>query len=141
MRFQPVIVYARLCGAAGLGVLLGAAATGLLNLLTGTVFTHQPYWLAGVPVLAVLGALAGFLAGWMTRRWFAPAAPRRRLLFTMGGAIAVPLATAVHTGSTGLAFLLVLAAAAVTISLWIRGFRRETAQARAMMFGYHRRTR
>lgn len=141
MRFQPLIVYARLCGAAGLGVLLGAAATGLLNVLTGSVFTHLPYWLAGVPVLAVLGAPTGLLTGWLTRRWLAPEAPRRRLVVTVGGAVAVPLATAVHPGSIALGFPLMLGAAAVTIALWVRGFRRETAQARALMYGYHRHTR
>ncbi|WP_406690541.1 hypothetical protein REH65_32380 [Saccharopolyspora sp. ID03-671] len=138
MRLQLVIVYARLCGAAGLGVLLGSAATGLLNLLTGAVFTSEPDWPAGVPVLTLLGTLVGLASGPLTRRWFAPATPRRRLVFTVGGAVAVPLATAVHTGSIALAFLLILASAAATTTLWIREFRRETAQARALFFGSRR---
>ncbi|MEV4734704.1 hypothetical protein [Saccharopolyspora sp. NPDC049426] len=141
MRFQPFIVYARLCGAAGLGVLLGAAATGLLNVLTGSVFTHLPYWLAGVPVLAALGAPTGLFAGWLTRRWFAPDVPRRQLVFAVGGPVAVPLATAVHSDSIALAFPLMLGAAAIAIALWVRGYRRETAQVRAMMYGYHRHNR
>lgn len=141
MRFQPLIVYARLCGAAGLGVLLGAGATGLLNLLTRSVFTHLPYWLASVPVLALLGVPAGLLAGWLTRGWFASTAPRRPVAFTVGGAVVVPLATAVHSGSITLAFPLMFGSAAVTIGLWVRGFRRETAHVRALMYGYHRHNR
>lgn len=141
MRFRPLIVVTRVSGAAGLGVLLGCSATGLLNLLTGSVFTHLPYWLASVPVLALLGAPIGLFTGWLTRRWFTPEIPRRRLAFTGGGAVVVPLATAVHSGSIALAFPLMLGAVAVTIALWVRGFRRETAHVRALMYGYHRHNR
>ena len=121
--------------------MLGSAATGLLNLLTRSVFTHLPYWLASLPVLALLGVPAGLLAGWLTRGWFASTAPRRPVVFTVGGAVVVPLATAVHSGSIALAFPLMFGAAAVTIALWVRGFRRETAHARTLMQGFHRPTR
>ena len=140
MRFRAYIVFARLCGAAGLGVFLGASAAGLINVINGSAFTHDPNWLTGAPVLAVLGAVGGFLVAWITRRWFAPRAPYRRLLFTAAGALTLPLATAVSTGAPIVAFPLIAAAVIVTVTLWIRGYRRETAQARAMMYGYGRPT-
>lgn len=141
MRFMPYIVFARLCGAAGLGVLLGAAVAGFLGLLTGSVFTQLPHWPLGAPVLAILGAPAGLLTGWLTRRWFVPTLARRRMVFTLGGMAAVPLATAVPSATIMLAFLIMLVTVSTTVTLWVRGYRRETAQVRALMFGYRNQAR
>ncbi|MEV4734221.1 hypothetical protein [Saccharopolyspora sp. NPDC049426] len=140
MRFRPIVVFARLCGAAGLGVFLGAAVAGLISIVTGAAFARGAAWVAGVPVLAVLGALVGLAVAWITRRWFAPQAPRRRLLFTGAGLAALPLAVAVAQGepNTVIAFTLIAAAVVLTVTLWARGYRRETAQVRAMMYGYGR---
>lgn len=140
MRFRPVVVFARLCGAAGLGVFLGAAVAGLISITTGAAFARGAAWVTGVPVLAVLGALAGLAIAWLTRRWFAPQAPRRRSLFTAAGLVALPLAVAPFQGepNTLIAFTLIAAVAVLTVTLWVRGYRRETAQVRAMMYGYDR---
>ncbi|MDA3644385.1 hypothetical protein LZ318_30765 [Saccharopolyspora indica] len=137
MRFRAFVVFARLCGAAGLGVLLGAAAAGLLNIITGQAFIYDSAWLAGFPVLAVIGAAGGFAAAWLTRRWLAPAAARRRLLGAVIGAVALPLATALAQGEPirAVAFPLVLIGAAGIVALWVRGYRRETAMARSVMYG------
>lgn len=135
MRFRSFIVFARLCGAAGLGVFLGAGATGLVNVISGNILAHDPTWLTGAPVLAMLGALLGFLIAWITRRWFAPHAPYRRTFFTLAGALTLPLATAVSTGPPAIAFPLMLVGAALTITLWGRGFRWEIALARQRMYG------
>ncbi|WP_460959125.1 hypothetical protein [Parasphingorhabdus pacifica] len=137
MRFRAYVVFARLCGAAGLGVILGAAAAGLLNIATGHAFARGSAWLTGVPVLAVLGALAGLAIAWITHRWFAPNAPRRRLLFTLAGLPALPLAVAVAQGepSTVVSFSIIAAAVVLTVILWVRGFHRETVLARQGMYG------
>lgn len=140
MRFRAYVVFCRLCGAAGLGVFVGATAAGLINVITGAAFAHEPTWLTGAPVLVVFGALGGFVVSWLTRRWFTPTAPYRRLSFTAAGALMLPLATAVSTGSTVVTFPLMLAGAAWSVTLWVRGFRSETRQARAMMYGYGRFT-
>jgi hypothetical protein len=87
--------FTRLIGAAGLGAYLGAAIAGLFALLTGEVFAPSNTWLVALPILAVLGAGIGGLAGWLTRRWLAPRTPRRRLTFVVAGAVALPLATAI----------------------------------------------
>ena len=134
MRFRSFIVFARLCGAAGLGVFLGASATGLINVITSNTF-HDPSWLTGAPVLAVLGALVGFGLAWITHRWFAPNVPYRRLLFTTAGVLALPLVTAVSTGPPAIAFPLMLAGSVLSVTLWVRGFRQETALARQRMYG------
>ncbi len=138
MRFRASVVFARVCGAAGLGVFLGAGAAGLVSVITGSVFAHDPAWLTGVPVLAVLGAVAGLVIAWITRRWFAPHVPYRRWLFTAAGMLVLPLATAVSATTPVVAFPIIAAAVVLTVSLWVRGFRRETAQARAMTYGYGR---
>lgn len=133
-------MFARLCGAAGLGVFLGAAVAGLISIVTGAAFARGAAWVAGVPVLAVMGALAGIAIAWITRRWFAPQAPRRRLLFTAAGLAALPLAVAPFQGepNTLITFTLIAASAMLTVTLWVRGYRRETAQVRVMMYGYGR---
>ncbi|GAA2798932.1 hypothetical protein [Saccharopolyspora taberi] len=140
MRFRSFIVFARFCGAAGLGVFLGAAVAGLVNIATGTAFARGSDWLTGVPVLAVLGALAGLAVAWITRRWLAPRVPRRRPLFAAAGLATLPLAAAVAQGepTTAVAFPIMAAVVVLIVTLWVRGFRRETAQARAMMYGYGR---
>ncbi|WP_406690334.1 hypothetical protein REH65_31185 [Saccharopolyspora sp. ID03-671] len=140
MRFRAVVVFARLCGAAGLGVFLGSAVAGLISIVTGTAFARGAAWVTGVPVLAVLGALAGLAIAWITRRWFVPQASHRRLLFTAAGVAALPLAVGVAQGepSIPVAFTLIAAAVMLTVTLWVRGYRRETAQVRAMMYGYGR---
>lgn len=137
MRFLPIVVFARLCGAAGLGALVGAGVVGAATLLI--VGPPQPEWLTGVPVLALLGAGAGLPIAWITRRWFAPAVPARRWIFAAGGLLAVPMATAIVASTPEYAFPVLLAGAALTVTLWVRGYRRETAQARAMMYGYGHR--
>ncbi|MEY8042629.1 hypothetical protein AB8O55_24755 [Saccharopolyspora cebuensis] len=143
MRFRAYIVFLRLCGASGLGVYLGAALCGSINIATGAAFSHGTEWLAGVPVLAVLGAVAGLAAAWLTRRWFVPRVPRRRLVFTLAGAASLPMAVTIGQGEADpfVVFPIMGVMVVVTVTLWVRGFRRETALARAVMYGNPRPAR
>ncbi len=128
MRFRSYVVFLRISGAAGIGVLLGCAIMGALHLLFGWVPVTGD-WLLATPVLVALGALVGLVAATLTRLWLVPSARRRRLLGTITGAIAVPLATnglATAEPHLGIAVPAVLAGAAITTTLWIRGYRRET---------------
>lgn len=136
MRFHPLVVFARLCGAAGLGVFLGAAASGLVNIVTGWAFIRGNAWVTGVPVLAILGGIAGVTIAWLTRRWLMPEASRRRLLFTAAGALAAPAATAAAQGepNTAVTFPLIFAGTAMIVTLWVQGFRRETQLARSVSY-------
>ncbi|WP_034271125.1 hypothetical protein [Haloechinothrix halophila] len=134
MRFRSVVVFGRLIGAAGLGAALGAAVAGLIAIVLGQAFQPGSTWLTGLPVLAVLGAGVGACAARLTRQWFVPTDPhrhndarRRMLLFTAAGLVAVPLAVAVGQlhAIAAMAIPLMLAGSAVTLTLWMRAFRRN----------------
>ncbi|WP_243795062.1 hypothetical protein [Saccharopolyspora gloriosae] len=131
MRFRPTIIILRLCGASGIGVLLGLASTGLLSVTLGWT-RLDPAWLIGTPVLAVIGAVFGLVAAILTRLWLAPHTARRKLWGAAIGAVAVPLACSNTYGNPPfpLAVAAVLLSAGVIIVLWIRGFRWETALVR-----------
>ena len=128
MRFRSYVVFLRISGAAGIGVLLGCAIVGALHLLFGWVPVTGD-WLLATPVLAVLGALVGLVVAALTRLWLMPSVRRRRLLGVIIGAIAVPLATSSPANGEPrlwMAVPAVLAGAAITTTLWIRNYRRET---------------
>jgi hypothetical protein len=134
MRFRSVVVFGRLIGAAGLGAALGAGVAGLIAIVIGQAFQPGSTWLTGLPVLAVIGAGVGALVARLTRQWFLPTVPdqhtgarRRMLLFTGAGLIVVPLAEAVGQlhAIAAVAIPLMLVGSAVTLTLWMRAFRRN----------------
>lgn len=109
LRWGRWLLFVRIIAAAGIGTYLGAAAAGLLAVLTGQAFSAGSDWLLGVPVLAVLGAAVAPVVGWLTRFWLAPGLQHRLLLFTCVGAVTMPLAFAISElrwlDSVGLLFL------------------------------------
>lgn len=127
------MVFGRLIGAAGLGAALGAAVAGLIAIVIGQAFQPGSTWLTGLPLLAVLGAGVGALVARITRQWFLPSAPdrngvrRRMLLFTAAGLVVGPLAIAVGQlhAIAAVAIPLMLVGSAVTLTLWMRAFRRN----------------
>ena len=74
-----------LLGAGAPGAYCGAAAAGLLAVVTGQV--RDP---AGLVALAVVGAVGGWLVAMLTR--WAPAVHHRVAVFTSGGLVSFPLA-------------------------------------------------
>ncbi|GAA3357887.1 hypothetical protein [Saccharopolyspora gregorii] len=137
MRFHFYIVLLRCSGASGIGVLLGCAIASLFGLLLGRI-SLTPGWLLGAPVLALLGAAAGLITARLTRLWLLPCIARRRLLFTLIGAGALPLGfgginQTTHPGPP--AVVVVLLSAAVLVWLWFRGFQRELALVRQYRWG------
>ncbi|MCA1196275.1 hypothetical protein [Saccharopolyspora sp. 6V] len=137
MRFHFYIVILRCSGASGIGVLLGCAIASLFGLLLGRIsLTHE--WLLASPVLALLGAVFGLVTARLTRLWLVPHIDRRRQLFTIIGAAALPLAIGglnqtAHAGP--LAVGMVLLCAVVLVWLWFRGFQRELALVRQYRWG------
>jgi hypothetical protein len=126
------ISFAGLVGAAAAGAYFGAAAAGLLAVLTGQVFAPGSPWPAGVGVLAVLGAAGGWLLARLTR--LAPALERRALVLTVGGLVSLPLAVAIgqlhQAGSIGIGLVMIAGlAGAVTHA---RRRRAATRYARAL---------
>ncbi|MFR9727899.1 hypothetical protein ACL03H_01635 [Saccharopolyspora sp. MS10] len=137
MRFQFYVVLLRCSGASGIGVLLGCAIASLFGLLLGRI-SLTPEWLLGAPVLALLGAAAGLVTARLTRLWLVPCIARRRLLFTLTGAAALPLGIGginqtAHAAPPGVS--VVLFSAAVLVWLWFRGFQRELALVRQYRWG------
>lgn len=127
MRFTTAVVFARFIGACGVGTYIGAAAAGLLALLTGRVLVPGSPWLTGLPFLVVIGAVVTTGVARLTRFWLLPKLRRRLLWGAVAGAVLTPLAVAV--GQAGdlstIAALLMLAGAATTSWLWVRWFRRS----------------
>jgi hypothetical protein len=121
----------RAIGAAGLGNLLGLAVAGLIAVISGKALAPGSHWLAGLPALVVLGAVAGPIAAWFTRRWLLPSwrrGARRTLLFTAAGSVVVPLAVAIgqlpEAAIRTVAIPLGLLGSAITLMLWTRTRRR-----------------
>lgn len=115
-------MFGRLIGAGGLGAYLGAAVAGLVAVVTGQALSAGSPWLAGVPVLAVLGAGVGAAIARVTRSWFLPGIRRRMEVFTAVGVVVLPLAAAFGqlrwSGSVGI--LLVLAGGIATMAIYLR---------------------
>jgi hypothetical protein len=103
------ISFAGLVGAAAAGAYVGAAAAGLLAVLTGQVFAAGSPWPAGVGVLAVFGAAGGWLLARLTP--LALAVDRRVLVLTVGGLVSLPLAVAIgqlhQAGSVGTGLVMI----------------------------------
>lgn len=87
------VSFAGLVASAATGAYLGAAAAGLLALLTGQVFDAGSPWPAGASVLALLGAAGGWLVARLTR--LAMTMNHRTLVFTAAGLVSLPLAIAI----------------------------------------------
>ncbi|MEU7477070.1 hypothetical protein AB0A63_13870 [Lentzea sp. NPDC042327] len=132
MRFTTAVTFARFIGACGVGSYLGAATAGLVALLSGKAFEPGSPWLAGVPFLAVIGALVTAVAFRLTRYWLLPKLRRRLLWGALAGAVLTPFAVAV--GQLGdlrpLAAWLMLAGALPTGWLWARWFRGSRSTSR-----------
>lgn len=103
------ISFAGLVASAATGAYLGAAAAGLLALLTGQVFDAGSPWPAGASVLAVLGAAGGWLSARFTRLGLAM--NHRTLAFTVAGLVSFPLAVAIgqlhQVGSVGIGLVMI----------------------------------
>lgn len=82
-----------LLGAGGAGLYLGIIPGGLLTLLGAAA--RVPHELTIIPIGIVLGALAGPVAAFVTRRAIAPAMPRRYLRFTLAMAATMPFYLAI----------------------------------------------
>jgi hypothetical protein len=126
MRFSSFVVFFRFIGAFGAGSYLGAAAAGLLAVVTGRVFAPGSTWVTALPFLAVLGALLTAGAAWLTRRWLFPTFQHRRKLWgAAAGVVLTPLAVAF--GELGdlskIGVLFILVGALTTAVLWARWFR------------------
>ncbi|TVT23390.1 hypothetical protein FNH05_33040 [Amycolatopsis rhizosphaerae] len=133
MKSRSVVVFGKLIGAAGLGAALGASVAGLIAVVFGQAVQPGSTWLTGLPALAVIGAGVSALVAGLTRRWFLSAAAdkphgerRRLLLFTAAGLVVVPLAIAVGQlqAAATMAIPFMVAGSAVTLTLWMRAFRR-----------------
>lgn len=118
---------AGLVGAAAAGAYLGAAAAGLLAVLSGQVFAAGSPWPAGAGVLAILGAAGGWLVSRFTR--VVPTLQRRAWVLSVGGLVSVPLAVALgqlhQGGSVGVG--LVMIAGLATAVTHVRTCRRRAA--------------
>lgn len=105
------ISFGGLIRAAGAGAYLGVAVAGLLAVFTGQVFAAGSPWPAGAPVLALLGAVGGWLLARLTRPRLAPRLSRRTLVLTVGGLVSLPLAVAIgqlhQVGSVGIAVVMI----------------------------------
>lgn len=126
MRVTTFVVFWRFIGAAGVGAYLGAAAAGLVAVLTGRVFAPGSPWVTALPVLIVFGALLTVGAARLTRFWFLPKVTSRRWLWgAAAGAVLAPLAIAIGQLGNLLAvgMLLMLGGAVTTAVLWVRWFR------------------
>lgn len=98
MRLRSWAMFAKLISAGGLGTYVGAAAAGLVAVLTGQVFAPGSAWPAAVPGLAVLGIVLGAVVARLSRRWLFPQIPRRGkglLGFLGAGLVTLPLAVAI----------------------------------------------
>ena len=133
MRATTFVFFLRFIGAGGVGAYLGAAAAGVLAVLTGGVFTPGSPWVTAVPMLAILGAVAGCAIARLTRHWLVPQLDRRLLWSTLAGAVALPLATAVaHLGTLlNVGLLLILAGSVTTAVVWQRWIRNAYPTTRA----------
>jgi len=134
MRVTTFVVFLRFIGAAGVGAYLGAAAAGLVAVLTGRVFAPASTWVTALPVLAVFGAPLTAGVARLTRSWLLPKNTGRRVLWgTAVGAVLTPLAIAI--GQLGTLFtigmLLMLIGSVTTAVLWARWFRTIHPAARA----------
>ncbi|GAA2678833.1 MULTISPECIES: hypothetical protein [Actinosynnema] len=139
MRVTTFVVFLRLIGAAGVGAYVGAAAAGLIVVLTGRVFSPAGTWVTALPVLAVFGALLTAGVARLTRFWLLPRVTGHRVLLgAAAGAVLAPLTVAV--GQPGalfnVALLLMLIGAVATAVPWARWFRatHSTSRARPRMY-------
>lgn len=124
------ISFAGLIGAAAVGAYLGAVVAGLLAVVTGQVFAIGSPWPAGAVVLALLGAVGGWLVARLTRARLAPRLFRRTLVFTVGGLVSLPLAIAIgqlhQVDSVGI--VLVVIAGWARIISYVTGRLRRASQ-------------
>ena len=124
------ISFVGLIGAAAVGAYLGAAVAGLLAVVTGQAFAVGSPWPGGVSVLALLGAVGGWLVAQLTRMRLAPGLSRRTLVFTLSGVVSLPLAVAIgqlhKVDSAGI--ILVVIAGWVGIIGYVTGRLRRASQ-------------
>jgi hypothetical protein len=85
------ITFGGLIFSGGAGVYLGAVPVGAVALISTTF--ADPASLIGVPVLALLGAAAGSLVAYFTRRSIRPHMQHRYLRGSLAGAITLPIST------------------------------------------------
>lgn len=123
-RERGGVRFVGLLGASGVGAYLGAAAAGLIAVLTGQVFAEGSSWPTAVPLLAVFGAVAGALVAGLTR--LARRLRRRTVILAVGGLVSLPLAIAINhldqMDSVGIS--LVLLGGMVGMIVYVRDRRR-----------------
>lgn len=134
MRIKAFLTLVRFSGSAGAGAFLGLAAAGLIAVGTGRVFASGSPWLAGLPTLAVFGALLTPALAWLTRRWLLPRFVRRRKRWAaVSGLVLMPLAAAAGQLDIDLAqagLVLVLIGGVTTMALWLRWYLEQLRRSR-----------
>lgn len=133
MRVSTLVLFLRFIGAGGVGAYVGAAASGLIAVLTGKVFAPGSPWVAGLPFLIVIGAVLTMGIARLTRAWLLPTVATRRMLWGAAiGAVVLPLAVAV--GELGdlapIAIGLMAVGWLTTVVTWFQWFRRRAGHAR-----------
>lgn len=128
MRASTIAMFIRWIGAAGVGSALGAATGGLATLLTGQLISPSS-WLAGSPVLAILGACFGLAVARLSRRWLTPHMSRRALWFTVAGLVTVPLAFASGKPPLSTVTIVLMAVGGITTwTVYLRALRQFAAR-------------
>jgi hypothetical protein len=121
-------------GSFGAGTYLGAAASGVIAVATGRVFTPGNPWVEALPGLMMLGAMVTAFFARLTRRWLLSRLRRRRAL---GGGVAGMLLMPLAVGTadlgelSGLGLALMLIGALTTAALCLRWFRKSQRVVRA----------
>jgi hypothetical protein len=91
-RGRAGMTFIGLLGAGAPGAYFGAAAAGVLPVVTGQV--REP---AGLVGLAMMGAVGGWLVAMLTR--WAPAVHHRVVVFTAGGLVSFPPLAGLQAGT------------------------------------------
>jgi hypothetical protein len=130
MRTVRGISFAELIAAGTVGAYFSAVVAGLLAVITGQAFAGGSLWLAGAGVLALFGAVGGWLLAGITRARLVPKMSRRTLAFALGGLVSLPLAVAVgqlhQVGGVGI--VMVVLAGLVGIIRYLRRRLRRASQ-------------
>ncbi|SDD56185.1 hypothetical protein [Actinokineospora iranica] len=126
MRSSHLVIFFRWIGAAGMGSYAGAAAAGLIAVVTGRVFAPTSHWPQALPGLMLLGAALTAGAVVLTRQWLFPRITRRRALRgAAAGAVLTPLTVTIsYLEDIAWVVLLLMAIGwLIACFTWLRWFR------------------